>query len=297
VTGCLLLAVLVLLVNVGFVVCAATCEKQQGSASAYQGSCKTTASLLLGSHVGINVLRSALLSASSYCMQILSAPTRTEIDEAHFKHVWVDIGLQSIRNLRRISPRRVMMWWLHVLSSVPLHLIYNSAAFSMLSAYEYKLLVVTRNFLLPKPWKNTVDTINPEVLKIHDRLQGSHQGFDNLPAGECFQYYSRSFSPRRKDVIAVLKNKTTTDLPPTENRTHLSIAPDYQVSTPSNSITMEAPFNHTDILSGYILDYCLSDAKTRECQFLIVVPILIIVIICNLCKALVMYKLYHDRNR
>jgi hypothetical protein len=55
-------------------------------------------------------------------MQIISSPTREEVDEAHRRHDWLDIGIPSVRNVRRISWTRIAMWWTLGLSSVPLHL-------------------------------------------------------------------------------------------------------------------------------------------------------------------------------
>ena len=63
-----------------------------------------------------------LLGASNYTQQILAAPIRKEIDMAHRSHVWLDIGTQSLRNLRRINRRKAILWILLSISSIPLHL-------------------------------------------------------------------------------------------------------------------------------------------------------------------------------
>jgi hypothetical protein len=74
-------------------------------------------------HLAINLLSTILLSSSNYCMQCLSAPTRKEVDAAHAKGVWLDIGVPSIRNLKHIDRTRVLLWGLLGLSSLPLHLL------------------------------------------------------------------------------------------------------------------------------------------------------------------------------
>ena len=58
-------------------------------------------------------------------MQKLSSPTREEIDEAHNKREWADIGIQSFRNVwqRNVAPGRVAVWWLLAASSTILHLL------------------------------------------------------------------------------------------------------------------------------------------------------------------------------
>jgi hypothetical protein len=87
----------------------------------YEGSCDTTKNLSLLAHLIINVLSTLMLSASNYTMQCLSAPTRAEVDRAHAKKKWLDIGVPSVRNLGKISFTRICLWSLLAMSSVPLH--------------------------------------------------------------------------------------------------------------------------------------------------------------------------------
>lgn len=93
------------------------------SRTLYEGSCSTSHSINIGLHVLINVLSTLLVTGSSYCMQELSAPTRTEVDLAHSQLEWLDIGVLSFRNLGRISKWRVCLWVLLSISSTTLHLL------------------------------------------------------------------------------------------------------------------------------------------------------------------------------
>lgn len=88
-----------------------------------QGECKRVKNLNSGLHVLINVLSAVLLSGSNYCMQCMTAPTRDEVDRAHATQRWLDIGVPSFRNLRRIGRGRLILWLLLGLSSLPLHLL------------------------------------------------------------------------------------------------------------------------------------------------------------------------------
>jgi hypothetical protein len=88
-----------------------------------EGKCEQIKRLNSGLHVLINILSTILLSGSNYCMQCLSAPTREEVDSAHSARKWLDVGIPSIRNLRRISRLRVVVWVLLGLSTAPLHLL------------------------------------------------------------------------------------------------------------------------------------------------------------------------------
>jgi hypothetical protein len=89
-----------------------------------EASCEKVKRMNTGIHVMINVLSTVLLAGSNYCMQSLSAPTRAQIDEAHRKAKWVDVGVPSIRNLFcAVSWGNVVLWVLLSLSSLPLHLL------------------------------------------------------------------------------------------------------------------------------------------------------------------------------
>jgi len=89
----------------------------------YEGSCSTSRTLSVVIHLLINIFGSILLAASNYGMQCLTAPTRADIDKAHARKQWMDIGILSFRNLRLVSRMRAILWLLLVLSSGPLHLL------------------------------------------------------------------------------------------------------------------------------------------------------------------------------
>ena len=122
--SCASSASVVFLINLSAAIWAAvTVGIHQGKGVLFNGSCTKIRPLNVGVHLLINILSTVLLSGSNYCMQCLSAPTRKEIDEAHKRRIWLDIGVPSIRNLRRISGRRAFLWWILGLSSLPLHLL------------------------------------------------------------------------------------------------------------------------------------------------------------------------------
>jgi hypothetical protein len=74
-------------------------------------------------HILVNALSTILLAASNYTMQLLSSPTRKDIDKAHARHEHLDVGVLSMRNLTRIPRRRLMLFILMGLSSIPVHLL------------------------------------------------------------------------------------------------------------------------------------------------------------------------------
>ena len=94
-----------------------------GVITLFEGTCKERDSIIRWSHIGINALSTLLLGASSACMQVLSAPSRNEVDRCHARGIWLDIGVTSLRNLRWVSPRKVLLWAILGLTSIPLHLL------------------------------------------------------------------------------------------------------------------------------------------------------------------------------
>ena len=119
---CSLISVLIFLINLS---CTAVFKAKWGSDSdintLYQGDCSKTEKISTGLHVIINLLSTLLLGASNLCMQLLAAPTRSEIDRAHQKFIWLDIGAPSFRNLRHVGRERLVICAVLGISSIPLH--------------------------------------------------------------------------------------------------------------------------------------------------------------------------------
>ena len=128
VLGCATSVIVVLLINVSLTIYAATNPeykrpRENGIGTLYEGSCDKSRAIGLWLHLGINVLSTVLLSGSNYTQQCLAAPTRSEIDAAHARRRWMDIGVPSVRNLFRIKPERRFLWIAIGITSIPLHLL------------------------------------------------------------------------------------------------------------------------------------------------------------------------------
>jgi len=52
-------------------------------------------------------MRTLALSGSNCAQQCLASPARAEVDRAHAKGRWPDVGVPSVRNLAGIQKRRV----------------------------------------------------------------------------------------------------------------------------------------------------------------------------------------------
>lgn len=86
---CAILSTLVFVTNLIITIVCSVYGGQRNQ-TLYVGDCEKTQQINTGLHVLINLLSTTLLSASNYCMQCLSAPTRDDIDVAHARGKWLD---------------------------------------------------------------------------------------------------------------------------------------------------------------------------------------------------------------
>ncbi|KAJ4375995.1 hypothetical protein N0V83_001275 [Neocucurbitaria cava] len=117
-----------------------------------KGSCARVRQLNVWVHLLVNVVSTLLLCASNYCMQVLIAPNRADLDRAHANRHWLHIGVPSPHNLTRIARDRSLLWILLMLSSLPLHLLYNSIVFTNLQANNYVVLPTQESWLYGAPY-------------------------------------------------------------------------------------------------------------------------------------------------
>lgn len=96
---------------------------QNGIAELARGAYPSITTISGAYHLVINILSTLLLGASNYCMQVLSSPTRSDVDRAHEKVQWLGVGVLSFRNLFYIDRRRFWLWCMLAISSLPLHLL------------------------------------------------------------------------------------------------------------------------------------------------------------------------------
>ncbi|KAF2997004.1 hypothetical protein E8E14_003519 [Neopestalotiopsis sp. 37M] len=188
----------------------------------FQGDCDKIDQYNTILHLAINAISTVLLSSSNYCSQILIAPTRADVDLAHSKGQYLDIGIQSFRNWRSVSKRRKMTWVLLMMSSVLLHLIWNSAVFMAVPVSIYTVGVVTSDFANDaQPW----DFTNPDGQEAwkHDlglniqKIRDNYTRVDRLDRYECIQRYVNNRSGV-KDVLLVSSNTTMADAQSTMHR-------------------------------------------------------------------------------
>jgi hypothetical protein len=107
-------------VNLDVIVWASTkFARDKDVVTVYEGSCSKVKTTITCIHLAINILGTLLLDASNVCMQLLCGPTREEVDAAHARHTWVDIGISSLKNLFYVDRRKSALWILLGLNSIP----------------------------------------------------------------------------------------------------------------------------------------------------------------------------------
>lgn len=184
--------------------------RMDGFPVVFRGSCKDVTLYNRLWHVLINVLSTGLLSSSNYCMQLLVAPTRGWLDKAHANGHWLDIGIPSIRNLRFLPWKRRGLWLLLCISSIPLHLVYNSTFYSAIAANEYNILYAKPDFLTGAAYDTTrfPDSPSQEISNFQKNALNTTM-WTRLDNRECIRMYGEDFVTGYRNVVAVVSDNVT----------------------------------------------------------------------------------------
>ncbi|KAJ4983765.1 hypothetical protein SVAN01_10743 [Stagonosporopsis vannaccii] len=212
----------VLLLNLILTIWAST-RGRSNDGHIYKGSCEAAKRYNMGLHVVINVLSTLLLGASNYSMQCLSAPTRKIIDQAHQNGRWVEIGVQSLKNLRWAVTWKKVVWGLLALSSLPLHLLYNSMFYSTISNNDYDLYFANKDWLggawydsfsLPASGtsRNVFDPVynktvswtpvySSDPASLLNSYRQDASSFQSLNPQACIDAYANTYVSDRRHVV------------------------------------------------------------------------------------------------
>ena len=315
---CAVITAMVLVINLILTIWAVSSSGvHNGLGTLQDGSCKRIATLTFWAHLAINVLSTLLLGASNYSMQCLSSPTREEIDKAHGKGIWLDIGVPSVRNLRYLSTARVTLWWLLAISSIPLHLLYNSVVFSTSCSYQYTAFLVSSEFLNGAPFSfldggptSFLDggpTNN--LFEVLEGYQKNQTSLERLDVKTCVEVYTTPIITSHSDVLLVSSYSSSSN-------SLLGYQYDMRGGIYDNSNFNDFAFEEAiaDGISKYLIDlgcsdsevkschlsfanlydpqgwlkYCLSVPVEEHCKLHFSLAIMIVVIVCNLIKTVCM---------
>lgn len=153
----------------------------------FTGACGGTGASALNAtlHIIINILSTAILASSNMFMQVLNAPSRKEVDQSHARGSWLEIGVLSGRNILRLSPFKTIAWLGFSISSVPIHLLFNSAIFQASYRFsQYDLAIVSERFLHGGNYFTPgASLLNSGGLTIYDAYKRSSTWSPDLWAG------------------------------------------------------------------------------------------------------------------
>ncbi|KAF4543969.1 uncharacterized protein LTHEOB_6635 [Lasiodiplodia theobromae] len=202
-------------------------EKQDGIGTLVEGKCDHVKEASRWIHLVINILSTVLLSCSNYCMQVLASPTREELVKAHNRRFWLHIGVPNLRNLFHIGKDRRNLFLLLAVSSVPLHLLFNSVVFANIQANEYQVIPATPDFLdggnystaglvpdyvwtknstghiVPADVKNYTLALVANATTLRDSIQQGKMRYENMTADACSTNYTQQFIAHYGNVLVV----------------------------------------------------------------------------------------------
>lgn len=114
----------------------------------FQGDCNVASRIDIVLHLLLNIFSTCILASSNFFMQILSAPSRRELDAAHRLLLSLEIGVPTIKNIFFLSRLKTVFWMGLLLSSMPIHLLLNSAVFETIyEGSDWNLTLATEAFL------------------------------------------------------------------------------------------------------------------------------------------------------
>ncbi|KIW14026.1 hypothetical protein PV08_06807 [Exophiala spinifera] len=312
-TGALLAALFAgisLVINFVILIWLATHKGGSGLVELFSGNCSKVETMDMWVHFAINALSTLLLGGSNYCMQCLCAPTRKDIDTAHSKGKWLDIGVPSIRNLFKVPVHKSALWWVLGLSSVPLHLLYNSALYKSLASNDYDILVVKPDFIDGSSWSS------PDPIKQYGVLDGVSidqiqadvkvpERYERLTTAECIRAYATDFTTDRRNLVFVANNDTVNyNLLTFQTYIFSTVDTYYWIceSDPDIANKIQIPEHNGDNLPcqkyyskiidlgdqwhpwGNEVQYCYSERVSEKCSYNGNIPIVAVVLVANAIK-------------
>ncbi|KAF2964337.1 hypothetical protein GQX73_g9225 [Xylaria multiplex] len=294
----------------------------------YAGDCDTVKNANRWLHLLINVLSTGMLSASSFCIQLQASPTRADVDKMHRLNKWLDIGAPSLRNLRYIGKWRLFSCIVLALSSLPIHLIFNSAVFQSLASNDYSVAVVKESFISGASWnlstseRNTWGDpgwddwkINPPNQTYQSMVEGMQRDvikglYKPKNISECYALYEDYWSAEQGNVVVVAKNETGND---DSLLLYTFVVPRYDnyaknLWAASNGTGQNVSFSAspppvTTIFLGppqYEASYCLvqyATASMDRCRLEYSTHILMAVCVLNFVKLLALFFVYTSRKK
>ncbi|KAJ9613924.1 hypothetical protein H2200_002060 [Cladophialophora chaetospira] len=213
-----------LLAELVMLICAMTLNLPQGDKDGigllYVGNCAKVERINTLLAIPLNIIATVLVATSNYVMQCLSAPSRKEVDEAHAKGSFLNIGIPSVHNLLQKLSWNSFLWLTLVLTTVPIHLLLNSAFFGALQANNYGVAVAESTwgsrdyqslgfgFFNSSEGESQVDNFASSIWDWEQLPQSRGDRIELLSRDDCFARYSTPLQSKASNVVVITKQQT-----------------------------------------------------------------------------------------
>ncbi|KAJ5382562.1 hypothetical protein N7517_000473 [Penicillium concentricum] len=274
-----------------------------GSSSAviYEGTCHQANQIATGLHILVNIIVLTLTATSSYCNQVLAAPSRARIDTAHAQRVWVSIGSSSFTNVWYAPLWRKMLWVLIIGTSLPVQMIYNSFIYVSINANDFGIVAAPiafgnnhtdmSGFDVPS---NFHDVVGTSASSLYDDLISGK--LEKLSNDTCMKAYSGAYQTARSTVVLLTpdlsSNLTAWSCQVALDSGGISTSSSYRGSQLSCAIdeykgnyTIAPPISYID---EFQVHTCFSRPVTPTCELGCSLPIGLVVMGCIVLKLICM---------
>jgi hypothetical protein len=144
----------------------------------FEGQCEVAERVNVGIHFTIAAVSFLVILSSDWFLRVIAAPQPADILRAHEKNQWLEIGSNSLKNLRFIPKWRVACWAMLIMSSIPLQLLFNASVYVTDTSTAYNQIVVGQGFLTGEEFNSPgVGSALFFRNDIHDDIQNMIEGF------------------------------------------------------------------------------------------------------------------------
>ena len=297
VINALILGISTLILNIAIAWWLSTAEDFNANLVVFQRrSCRSSNTINIIGQVIINILATLLMAASNYCMQILSSPLREEVDAAHAAKKWLYIGVPNLKNLRHIPWTRRMLCLILVVSSLPVHLLWNSAIIQEIPSNNYLASAVSVDFISGAPINASYAVSNElDEEQWEQWLDSMRQNSTKLEAAECITAYSKPFVSEYSNLVLVMNvhNSSNALLGTAQYKTLADDGSSAWFEGSSNQNASYWDLFVDDLIMRHSppglpklhpVDYCLVQKTHRTCRVGLIPVIIWIVLAANLFK-------------
>ncbi|CAG8028113.1 unnamed protein product [Penicillium nalgiovense] len=160
-------------------------------AALYIGKCSVAKNWMTGLHFVINILSTVILGASNY---------------SHSKQVWLPIGVPNIWGLLWSQRgKRRLLGWILLATSLPIHLIYNSAIYYSIGSTEYAIIIAPpgpMNGTGSVGWNQCFDSaVGLDIETV--RAEMSRSDLKTLSIKECIDTFAHDFVSGQRMLVLV----------------------------------------------------------------------------------------------